>query len=662
MGNGYVETDISVPLGSVNLPVDSVIKAIAIAYTWGPWPVLNDKSPYVVKKAWKEHSEIGWQPTGETDEPHIATDFQPASQYEVDHILIDGVPRPFSPQTKPSGSINLSAEGFEKYTARNSSFGLRAHMRVGLTPGRVFVHTGSTHHLHYKVSVSLPNTLYATLTVWYLPSQSQPMFSIGGNAGGPGVKVIAKDRSVVSAEDGTYTISNLSAGTYTVTASKPSCNLSPTSLSVSVGPSATGKNFTTSCSFSVSGNVGKREVTVSNGNGRSTVSDSQGNYVLANLPPGTYMLTASKSDCTVSPPALSVNVGPNQTGKDFTTTCGRRSWQISNPNLPAGIYITGGWARNPEDVYIIGTRTAPKGSLHEAFLYHWNGRVWLDAFYLGNASATSVYGTGTSEVWLSAYYAPSGPSAVYHSPDHGISWKPQSLPSQIGNGWVGSLTGTINNIQASGGSDTIIRYDGRIWRAMSAGGITNNDPPGPITVLSPNEGYYTTCWGWGMYNGSSWTFHRGFDFCDVNSIFGMRDPATNRLLLLTAGNQNFSNGIRAWQLNGTSGFGSKCGTVLADPTSGGFICGGIFAGNGSYGYATGIFGSAPTDVYVTGKLGFPTAAGKIYHFDGVTWKNITGTLNALVGGTLPVTTTIFGTAAGDLWIPLADGRVLLYTR
>ena len=68
----------------------------------------------------------------------------------------------------------------------------------------------------------------------------------------------------------------------------------------------------------------------------------------------------------------------------------------------------------------------------------------------------------------------------------------------------------------------------------------------------------------------------------MNSIFAMRDTDTKKLLLLTGGSNNYSNGVRVWAFNGTN-FGGKCGFVFGDPTDGTFICGGRLAGNGSMG-------------------------------------------------------------------------------
>lgn len=73
-------------------------------------------------------------------------------------------------------------------------------------------------------------------------------YSISGNAGTAGATVTAGSASATSDASGNYTISGLAAGTYTVTPSKSGCTFTPSSRSVTVGPDATGINFTASCS------------------------------------------------------------------------------------------------------------------------------------------------------------------------------------------------------------------------------------------------------------------------------------------------------------------------------------------------------------------------------------------------------------------------------
>jgi hypothetical protein len=73
-------------------------------------------------------------------------------------------------------------------------------------------------------------------------------YSIGGNAGTASASVSYGSGSASADASGNYLISSLAAGTYTLTPSKSGCTFSPTSMSVTVGPSATGKNFTATCS------------------------------------------------------------------------------------------------------------------------------------------------------------------------------------------------------------------------------------------------------------------------------------------------------------------------------------------------------------------------------------------------------------------------------
>lgn len=522
-------------------------------------------------------------------------------------------------------------------------------------------------HVHYRVHLRATcfYSAHRYIRITVTGRKPAPSFAIGGNTGSAGVTVVAGSASTTSDAKGNYSIANLFTGTYLVSASKAGCKVSPPSRSATLPPTATGVDFTTTClpppTWTISGNTAVSGVTVAAANA-STLSGSSGAYALTNLPSGTYSVTASKAGCAVPPP-LMVTVGPNATGEDFKLSCGTPSWQISTvTGLPADAYVNGAWGSSGNDMYLWATHNATQTSPPAAHLMHWNGRAWTQMFSLANASAVSITGTSAGDVWISTYTYPSGPAIVYRSID-GVTWTKQALPPEVGNSLVTSLTGTPNNIQASAGSNRIIRWDGTKFTALSAGGITNGDSPVVMTMVTPTEGYYGTCYGWGHWDGASWTFHANpgnWDFCDLYGIFAMHDSVAN-LVFFLAGNNNFSNKVAVWQFHGSSFGTGKCDTVLGDPSNGSFICGGIFAGNGSFATATGIFGSAVNNVYVSGKLGYPNA-GKLYHYDGTSWQDITATVTSLVGGTLPATTTIFGTAADDIWIPLSDGRVLRYTR
>jgi predicted ATPase/subtilisin-like proprotein convertase family protein len=63
--------------------------------------------------------------------------------------------------------------------------------------------------------------------------------------------------SATTAADGTYTISGLAAGTYTVTPAKTGYGFTPANRSVTVGPNATGVNFTGAAAGSPAGRVAR---------------------------------------------------------------------------------------------------------------------------------------------------------------------------------------------------------------------------------------------------------------------------------------------------------------------------------------------------------------------------------------------------------------------
>lgn len=410
--------------------------------------------------------------------------------------------------------------------------------------------------------------------------------------------------------------------------------------------------------FSISGNTGVGGVTVSAG-GRTTTSGDDGAYVIAGLSTGTYVVTAVRNGCSIAPPAQSVSVGPDAV-VNFQAVCGEPRWRISSiPGAPPGFAINGMWARNRNEAYAWGDRQLSGAALRESYLFKWNGLDWIDAFYLPNAQAVSVFGTGASEVWISAFFGPTGPSVVYRSVDNGTSWSLQQLPAELGNSWVGNLAGTPGNIHASGGPNRILRFADDKWDLISAGGTRNNDSPGPMAFTGPNEGVFVTCWGYGVWNGSDWRFtDNPWDFCDVSALAVSRSGA--QFAMKAAGNNNFSNGVRIWGFDGRS-FGSKCGFEYGDPVNGTFICGGVYAGNGSYGRATGIASISPTDFVAVGSLGYPKAGGRIYRFRNGAWTDVSAIVARDTGAPIPAATAVFTTAADDIWVGLADGRVLRYS-
>lgn len=152
-----------------------------------------------------------------------------------------------------------------------------------------------------------------------------------GGTGVSGVTVSDGTRSALTGSTGTYTISGVPNGSYTLVATKTGDTFNPSGWSnpVSVsGANLTGRNFVAPV-YSISGTVTgvSQAVTISNGT-RSTVSYKSGSgknakwvYTLSNLPKGTYTLTATLSGYTFVPSGWSnpLTVASNLSNINFTT-------------------------------------------------------------------------------------------------------------------------------------------------------------------------------------------------------------------------------------------------------------------------------------------------------------------------------------------------------
>jgi hypothetical protein len=131
--------------------------------------------------------------------------------------------------------------------------------------------------------------------------------------------------NVVVTTNGSYTVSGLCPGNYSATPTLACYQFSPSSRAVTVGPNASGVNFTAAHGFSISGRIteggnGLNGVTVllTNGGGVITnITVTNGTYDFPGVCPGTYTVTPSLGCHQFSPPSHSGTVGPSVGGKDF---------------------------------------------------------------------------------------------------------------------------------------------------------------------------------------------------------------------------------------------------------------------------------------------------------------------------------------------------------
>jgi type IV pilus assembly protein PilY1 len=200
-------------------------------------------------------------------------------------------------------TYNISIPG---YTVSPSSWTVSANATVNITATRVYSISGQTET------------------------------SGGNNLRNVDITVTDGSGNVVatttSDNNGDYSIADLIAGTYTVTASKTSYSFNP--QTVTLGPNQSGLNFRAVSLFHISGQIvisggggGLSGVTVtatntSTGQTYTATSTGSGGYQINNTPNGSYTLTTSAvTGYTISPSSLSVTLsGQSDSGNDFTAT------------------------------------------------------------------------------------------------------------------------------------------------------------------------------------------------------------------------------------------------------------------------------------------------------------------------------------------------------
>jgi hypothetical protein len=220
-------------------------------------------------------------------------------------------------------------------------------------------------------------------------------------------------------ETPSYAITGLAAGTYTVVLSLgDNESSSPSSITVTVGPNATGKNFDVSftpspppATYSIagaitqpSGSPARRLYATPTGGSEGyfdlTASGKNPTYSIPNVAAGTYVVTPELfAGETASPTSISVTVGPNATGKDFTISSNptaslkaRLVEEDGSPITGVAVTFTDNTAVSEIDTLTTdvdgyaGTVSVPVGHTVEAEFTAAGTWTWADA--LGDNSGT----------------------------------------------------------------------------------------------------------------------------------------------------------------------------------------------------------------------------------------------------------------------------------
>ena len=170
-----------------------------------------------------------------------------------------------------------------------------------------------------------------------------------GGIGAGGVSVQLGTQTSTTDAGGNYAFTNLCAGSYTVIPSAACRLFTPASAPVTLVTNASDVNFVTfSNNLSrIRGHItdgvrGLSNVVVTASGGRTTTTDTNGDYVLASLCPGAYLVGPSLSNYCFNPPSLSLAVGSAQltNGADFVATLGVYRISGTLGSMPPGPPVT----------------------------------------------------------------------------------------------------------------------------------------------------------------------------------------------------------------------------------------------------------------------------------------------------------------------------------
>ncbi len=183
-------------------------------------------------------------------------------------------------------------------------------------------------------------------------------FAISGHVrdganGVAGVTVAAGGKTTATGGDGAYAFSGLSAGDYTVTATKVGYVISPGSRQVTLGPDAADVDFAATPLFTLNGTVrlaaaglGGVEVTALTGPpafSQKATTGADGRYTITGLPRASYSVTAAKSGYTFAASGFSnpVDLAANRSGIDFTASAVVTTFGISGHVTSGGAGVAG---------------------------------------------------------------------------------------------------------------------------------------------------------------------------------------------------------------------------------------------------------------------------------------------------------------------------------
>jgi hypothetical protein len=215
-----------------------------------------------------------------------------------------------------------------------------------------------------------------------------------------GVSITASGLAVLSAADGSYTLSNLPAGQTTISASLTGFQSGSTTVTVVAAATTLAPRITlVSGSGTINGNVKSSTGTAISGasvgfGGGTATTDANGNYTLNGVPVGTVQLVASASGFQSVTQSVTVSGGATSTA-NFTLTAGAAKGTVTGKitNASSGAIVSGAtvsWSggtttSNTSGIYTLTNVTAGTQNI-----------TAVKTGYLSRTLATNVTSGGTA--------------------------------------------------------------------------------------------------------------------------------------------------------------------------------------------------------------------------------------------------------------------------
>jgi hypothetical protein len=263
----------------------------------------------VTKEGYSTHTGSVTVTAGQnTEHPTIYMTATPGSITGT--VMITGTSTGISGATVTVDSASATTASNGTYTLSSVPPGTHT---ITVTRSGYETHTGTV------TVTSGQNTSHPTIYMTALPGSITGTVRISGTSTGiSGATVSIGVASTTTAGDGTYTLSDVPAGTYTITVTATNYQTHTGSVTVTAGQntshptiyltltpgSITGTVMISGTSTAISGATVSIGVT-------STTTASNGTYTLSSVPPGTYTITVTKSGYQTHTGSVSVSAGQN---------------------------------------------------------------------------------------------------------------------------------------------------------------------------------------------------------------------------------------------------------------------------------------------------------------------------------------------------------------